>query len=158
MSAMASTRTMAGTRAAEDDVAAETLTRLRLAVSRLARSIRQQSGVDLSPSQLSALFSVERLGLVALGELAAVEGVRGPSISRCVATLEALGLLERSAISDDRRVARVALTAQGRRTLARARRQRNAWLAARVAGLGPEERRALVHAVAALEHLVELSL
>src|SRR5487761_1698699 len=127
MSTMTSATTMAGTRAAEDDdVAAETLTRLRLAVSRLARSIRQQSGVELSPSQLSALFSVERLGPVALGELAAVEGVRGPSISRCVATLEALGLLERS------------------------RRERTAWLAARVAGLGPEERRALVHAVAAL--------
>src|SRR5487761_1239695 len=157
MSAMKSATTD-GTRAAEDDVAAETLARLRLAVSRLARSIRRQSGVEISPSQLSALFSVERLGLVALGELAAIEGVRGSSISHCVASLEALGLLERSAISDDRRVARVALTAQGRRTLVGARHQRNAWLAARVAGLGPEERRALVQAVAALEHLVELSL
>ena len=47
--------------------------RLRLAVMRLARILRQKAQDQITPSQLSALVSVERDGPVTLGELAALE-------------------------------------------------------------------------------------
>ena len=59
--------------------------RLRLAVTRLHRRLRQQSSGDLTPSQASALASIDRLGSPTLGELAARESVQPPSLTRIVA-------------------------------------------------------------------------
>jgi hypothetical protein len=73
--------------ASSDPIDLDALVRLRLAVSRLGRRIRQRGGSGVTPSQLSVLFSVARLQPVSLGELAAVEDVQPPSITRCVATL-----------------------------------------------------------------------
>src|SRR5947207_2485514 len=56
--------------------------RLRLAVMRLARVLRQKAQDPITPSQLSALVSVERDGPVTLGDLAALEIVQPPTMTR----------------------------------------------------------------------------
>ena len=91
--------------------AAELAADLRLVVGRLARSLRQADDGGLTPSQLSALSSIDALGSVRLGDLAAAERVTSPTLTKIVANLEAAGLVQRSADPDDRRAARVSLTA-----------------------------------------------
>ncbi len=134
---------------------AETAARLRLAVTRLARRLRQQVAGGVTPSQVSALATVERLGTPTLGELAASEQVQPPSMTKMVVGLEAAGLLTRREDGSDRRIVRVALTAEGRRTLQRSRSLRNAYLVRRLRRLPDSERASLEDVVRLLEHLVE---
>ena len=91
--------------------------RLRLAVTRLHRRLRQQAAGGLTQSQASALASIGQLGSPTLGELAARESVQPPSMTRIVAALEQMGLVTRVIDAADRRVARVTLTDQGREVL-----------------------------------------
>jgi DNA-binding MarR family transcriptional regulator len=132
----------------------ELAARLRLAVTRLSRRIRQQVAGGVTTSQVSALATVERLGTPTLGELAASEQVRPPSMTRIVVGLEAAGLVTRTVDAGDRRVARVTLTAEGRRALQRSRSLRTAFLARRLRRLSPAERQALAEVVSLLERLV----
>src|SRR4051794_7682461 len=83
--------------------AAELAADLRLVIGRLARSLRQIDDGGLTPSQLSALSSIDALGSVRLGDLAAAERVTSPTLTKIVANLEAAGLVQRSAGPDDRR-------------------------------------------------------
>src|SRR5271170_2535053 len=133
---------------------AEIAARLRLAVTRLARRIRQQVAGGLTASQVSALASVERLGTPTLGELATREQVQPPSMTRLVDGLVSQGLVSRVVDSGDRRLARVALSAEGRRTLQRNRSLRNAFLVRRLLKVSAEERELLEPLVALLERLV----
>ena len=142
-------------RGAATDSDSELAARLRLAVTRLARRLRQQVAGPVTASQVSALATVERLGRPTLGELAASEGVRPPSVTRIVDGLEHAGLVSRLVDDDDRRVARVVLTAEGRRVLQRSRSLRTAFLARRVRRLPVAERAALADLVRLLEKLVE---
>jgi DNA-binding MarR family transcriptional regulator len=134
---------------------AELASRLRLAVMRLGRRIRSQAKSDLTPSQTSALSSVERLGPLTLGELSAVEGVRPPTLTKVVAALEEQGLVARHTDPADRRVSVVEATAAGSKLLARSRSRTDAYLARRVASLGADDREALARAVAVIESLLE---
>jgi DNA-binding MarR family transcriptional regulator len=133
----------------------ELAVQLRLAVMRLARRLRQQTEGEITASQLSALSSVSRLGPLTLGALAAVERVRPPTMTRIVGHLEAAGLLVRRPAPADRRSAEVALSPAGRRLLDRSRTRKDAYLAARLATLGPDEVAVLRRAAAVLERLLE---
>ncbi|MCU0311073.1 MAG: MarR family transcriptional regulator [Acidimicrobiales bacterium] len=132
-----------------------TASRLRLAVLRLARRLRQESPPGITPSQLSALASIDHLGPVAIGDLAAHENVQPPTISRIVGTLEGDGWVERIGDENDRRIALVRATPKARRELARIRRDRNAYLARRLAHLSPDELDAVLTALPALERLLQ---
>jgi len=127
--------------------------RLRLAVMRLARILRQKAQDQITPSQLSALVSVERDGPVTLGELAALESVQPPTMTRIVVALEEQGLVGREADPTDRRIARVPITAAGRKLLERNRSRKTAYLASRMRGLSPEEREVLERAAGLLERM-----
>ena len=130
--------------------------RLRLAVARLSRRIRQEAaatGEELTSSTQSALASIERLGPITLGELAAVERVQPPSMTRMVARLEEWGYATRVVDPTDRRVARAAITDAGRELLARSRTRKDAFLARRVAKLTDAERALLARALPLLERL-----
>lgn len=131
----------------------ELASRVRVAVTRLNRRLRQQSLAGLSAAQASALGSIAHLGHPSLGELAGAEGVQPPTMTRIVATMEQAGLVERLADRDGR-VCRVALSAGGRRTLARIRHLKSAYLAQRFEELAPEERERLGDVATVLEHLV----
>ena len=129
--------------------------RLRLAVMRLARILRQKAQDQITPSQLSALVSVERDGPVTLGELAALESVQPPTMTRIVVALEEQGLVLREADPADRRIARVHVTTAGRKLLERNRSRKTAYLASRMRGLSPEEREVLERAAGLLERMTE---
>jgi len=128
--------------------------RLRLAVTRLHRCLRQQADGGLTPSQASALAGVEQLGSPTLGALAAREAVQPPSMTRIVGALEDLGHVTRVVDAADRRVARITITPSGEAVLRHIRSLKNAFLAERVAALAPDERAALGDLTALLERLV----
>jgi DNA-binding MarR family transcriptional regulator len=134
---------------------AELASRLRLTVTRLARRLRTQLPGELSPSQLATLSSVERLGPLTLGELSAVERVKPPTMTRIVACLEEQGLVTRTVDPTDRRVARVAVSADGRRFVDRSRSHKDAYLAERLRALDPDDRAALERAADVLDRLLE---
>ena len=129
--------------------------RLRTAVNRLQRRLRQEALGGLSPAQASALGSVSRHGNPTLGELAALEQIQPPSMTRIVASLADAGMVTRIADANDRRSARVRVTPAGERALARIRTRKNAFLLRRLGELGPEEQRHAAELVALLEHLLE---
>jgi DNA-binding MarR family transcriptional regulator len=133
----------------------ETITRLRLAVLRLGRRLRQESTPGITPSQLSALASIDRLGPVTIGDLAAHENVQPPTISRIVGALEGEGWVERIADESDRRVALVQATPKARREMNRARAERNAYLARRLATLDGPELEAVLAALPVLERILQ---
>ena len=133
----------------------ELVVQLRLAVMRLARRLRQQTLGEITASQLSALSSLNRLGPLTLGALAAVERVRPPTMTRIVGHLEAAGLVVRRPAPTDRRSAEVELSPSGRELLDRSRTRKDAYLAERLATLGPAEVAVLRRAAVVLERLLE---
>ncbi|SRR5258708_37735941 len=129
--------------------------RLRLVVARLGRRLRRQANAGITPSQLAVLGTLNRLGPLTLGELAAAESVAPPSITRTVGGLEEKQLVERMPVSDDRRSSRIRLTPKARRLIQTIRNERTAWIASRVAELSGADIRALQRGLDALEHLAE---
>ena len=136
---------------------AELASRLRLVVTRLARRLRTQLPGEVSPSQLAALSSVERLGPLTLGELSNTERVKPPTMTKIVACLEEQGLVSRTVDEKDRRVARVRATRAGLRFLEESRQQKDAYLAERLRSLPAADRAALERAADVLERLLEES-
>jgi DNA-binding MarR family transcriptional regulator len=126
---------------------------LRLAVLRLSRRLRQETAGEITASQLSALTAVAKRGELTLGELAAIERVAPPSMTRIAARLEEQGWLARRVDSSDRRVARVVVTPAGEALVAEIRTRRDAFLAARLRFFTPEERVILAKATPLLERL-----
>jgi DNA-binding MarR family transcriptional regulator len=148
--AVAGQPTQAGGLASNEELAS----RLRVAVVRLNRKLRQQALAGLSPAQASALGTVNRLGSPTLGELAAAEQVQPPTVTRLVASLESAGLVARETDEVDRRVVRVRITGEGRRNLQRIRSLKNAYLNRRLAALDPAEQQLAESMTSLLEHLV----
>jgi DNA-binding MarR family transcriptional regulator len=135
----------------------ELASRLRLSVTRLARRLRQQASAEaeLSPSQAATLSSVDRLGPVTLGDLAAVEQVQPPTMTRIVAGLEDAGLVSRHIDEHDRRIARVQTTVAGRKFLERRGSRKDLYLSSRIRTLDADDRAVLARAAVILEKLLE---
>ena len=127
--------------------------RLRLGVVRLARKLRQEAEPGITPSMLSALSSLERLGPLTMGELGAAEQVSAPTITRVANALVGAGLVAREADPTDGRVTWVRVTAEGSRLLERSRRRQGAYLAKALRALEPEELETLERAATLLERL-----
>lgn len=126
---------------------------LRLAVTRLARRLRQQAVGQITASQLSALASVKKRGPLSLGELAAIEQIAPPSMTRIAARLEESGLVQRRVDETDRRVARVVITEAGSALLDQTRTRRDLFLAQRLQLLSRDEVQRLALALPVLERL-----
>ena len=128
--------------------------RLHSAAIRLLRRLRAEDAASgVSAPRLSALSVLVFAGPHTIGELAAAEQVRPPTISRLVRDLEREGLVERAGDPADARVQRIRATAAGRARLAAGRRRRVERLAASVAELDAAERAALAAALPVLERL-----
>jgi DNA-binding MarR family transcriptional regulator len=128
--------------------------RLRLSVNRLQRRLRQQSLAGLSPAQVSALGSVSRLGNPTLGELATIELVQPPTMTRIVASLADAGMVTRVTDVTDRRSARVQVTPAGTLALEHIRTLKDAFLVGRLGQLSPVEQKKVGDLVELLEHLL----
>jgi len=137
-----------------DDAENELATRLRLAVGRLHRRIRIDGQEPVPPLQLSALVSVEQHGPLRLSELARLEAVSAPTMSRVLAALDGQGLVERAPDPGDARCTQIGLTPAGARMLTAVRRRRTALLARRLARLDGEQRTMLAVALPALEAML----
>jgi DNA-binding MarR family transcriptional regulator len=135
------------------DETAELAGRLRLSITRLARQLRQTSDSDLSPTQGSVLATIGTSGPLTLGELAELERVAGPTITKVIGLLHEKGLVDKITDPADRRFVRVQLTAEGEALLERTRARKTAWLARQLQDLSPEEIEQLVAATDVLEHL-----
>src|SRR3954452_651844 len=130
--------------------------RLRLAITRLGRRLRRQADLPgVSPTQISALATVERAGPVTLGELATLEGVRPPTITAAIARMEEDGLVVRTVDERDRRINRVAVSPAGAKLLAKSRSRKNAYLERQLRELPGEDRAVLARAASILEALLE---
>ncbi|SRR5581483_1200197 len=143
-------QTTSGTEAKE-----ELAPRLRWAITRMARRLRQESGVDLGPSQVAALATVERHGPLSPSELAERERIKRPTATRIVGHLEAAGLVERVRDPADGRASILSVTAEGRALLRRLRERKTAYVAKRLAAMSTEDRRTLERAAELLEGMLE---
>ncbi len=123
------------------------------AIHLLRRARRGDVLTGATGAQLSAL-SVLMSGPKTLGELAAAEQVRAPTISRLAADMERLGLIRRRADPSDGRVVRVEMTGNGKRVLARGRDLRIADIEQRVRRLSPHERDVVSDAISLMERML----
>jgi DNA-binding MarR family transcriptional regulator len=140
-----------GASARPDEVAAH----LRLSATRLARRLRTEAEIGLTPSLLSALAMVHVHGPLTLGALAELEAIAPPSVTKIVAKLQEQDLVERIHDPSDRRVCRVVTTDAGEQLLDRSRARKNAWLAERLATATPAELATLEQASAVIDRLLQ---
>lgn len=115
---------------------------LRLSCMRISRRVRFESAADqVPPHQFSVLVRLEKSpGKSATpGELARIERVSAPSMSRTIAALAAARLVRRTTHPSDGRQALIQLTPQGATELATIRGRRDLWMASRLAGLAPAD-------------------
>ena len=118
---------------------------LRLACMRISRRVRFESSHDIAPHQFSVLSRLEDAPKTP-GELAEIERVAKPTMSRTVRALVEQGLVARQDDPSDGRQVILSITGDGKRMLRTTRRKRDAWMASRVQRLTPEEQEVLVRA------------
>jgi DNA-binding MarR family transcriptional regulator len=129
-------------------------TRLYVTLGRLTRVLRRAAaGSNIGHGSLSALASLVSDGPMRTGELATVEGIAAPSMTRIVASLEQQGHVRRTTDPIDGRALVVAATASGRKLVLSGREARITELRKRLTALSDEDRLALEAAVPVLEAL-----
>jgi DNA-binding MarR family transcriptional regulator len=125
-------------------------TRLAVAIGRINRRIRPTRD-GISHGLVSALGSIVRVGEIRPGDLARLEAVAAPTMTRIVADLEGRGLVTRRADPADGRSFFVTATDAGVDLVRRARFERAERLAALLETLSPEQREAVEAAIDGLE-------
>ncbi len=125
-----------------------------VAIHLLRRLRREDEAEGLSAPRLSALSVVVFGGPLTLGELAAAEQVRPPTMSRLVSALERDGLVRREADAADGRSVRLRATAKGERLLARGRARRVETLTRALEALDASDAAAVQRAVEVLEDVL----
>jgi DNA-binding MarR family transcriptional regulator len=126
--------------------------RLHSAAIRLLRSLREVDvATGLSGPRASALSVIVFRGPLPIGALAAAEQVRPPTMTKLVAGMERLGLVERTRDPEDARVQVIGATAKGRSVLQAGRRRRVERLAHAIRQLPARDRAILEDAA----HLIE---
>ena len=138
-----------------EEVKEELAPRLRWAITRMARRLRQEAGTDLGPSQVAALATIERHGPLSPSEVADRERIKRPTVTRIVRHLEAAGLVERVKDPEDGRASILSATSGARELLKRLRARKTAYLARRLAAMEAEDRRTLERAAELLEAMLE---
>jgi DNA-binding MarR family transcriptional regulator len=130
--------------------------RLHSAAIHLLRRVRKQdAATGEGPARLSALSVLVFGGPKTLGELAAAEQVKPPTMSRIVAGLARSRLIEISADPDDGRRMRIRPTAKGTRLLQKGRQLRITYLAAHLDSLTSAELATLGDAVEILRDVLQ---
>ena len=117
---------------------------------RMLRGLRAvDEAAGFSGPRASALSVLVFRGPQSLGELAAAEGVKPPTMSRLVKAMQEEGLVESATAAHDQRRIRIAATAKGRALMMKGRARRLDALARLFPGATPRE-------IAALETVVEM--
>jgi DNA-binding MarR family transcriptional regulator len=121
------------------------------AIGLLRQLRREDDAIGITAPRLSALSVVVFGGPLTLGQLAAAEQVKPPTMTRIVTGLEEDGLVERRDDASDGRLTQIHATAKGRRILAAGRARRVETLAAAVEALDKRDREQLASGVRVLE-------
>jgi DNA-binding MarR family transcriptional regulator len=153
----AGTAASAASVAAPDEAAPPPVdvTRLRVAIARVSRSLRRHDLAGLTPTQLSALSTVDKAGPLRLGDLAAAEKIAPSTLTRLVTVLEDRGYVRRGPVPGDARASTLAVTAEGHAILERIRQENTVMLADSLRTLSPDQLAALTAALPALEQLAD---
>jgi len=129
-----------------------------MAIVRTARRLRQEAAEEasgLTPTSTAAMATIERHGPLTPSELAEIERVKRPTITRTLGCLDHEGLIERTPDPSDGRSALVSVNAAGRERLRRLRSRKNAYLARRMRDLPEDDLRTLERAAEILEGMLE---
>ena len=116
---------------------------------RISRRVRFESTQIVAPHQLSVMARLDDRALTPR-ELAGIERVSPPSMTRTVAALVERGFVARHDDPLDGRQVFISLTPEGLSLLRETRRRRDAWMSSRLKGITTEEREVLVKATAIL--------
>jgi DNA-binding MarR family transcriptional regulator len=138
-----------------DERIAESAARLRLAIVRTARRMRQEAGAELSPTLIAALATIENRGPLTPSELADIERVKRPTATRVAAALERDGLIERASDPSDGRACLLSTSPEGKALIKRVRSRKNAYISRRLRKLGDEDVETLERAAEVLERMLE---
>ncbi len=145
-------------RAKADTSLTDSATRLRMAIVRTSRRLRQEAAAEttgLTPTSTAALATIERHGPLTPSELARIERVKRPTVTRTLGSLEREGLVERTPDPADGRSFLVSVNAAGGERLRRLRRRKNAYLARRMRDLPAEDVETLERAAEILDRMRE---
>jgi len=127
------------------------------AIHLLRRLRREDTASGLSAPRLSALSVIVFAGRpITLGQLAAAEQVRPPTMTRLVNALEADGLVVRERDPADGRITYLRASAKGQALLRAGRTRRVAALARQLGGLSGKDREVLARAAALVEQLASM--
>jgi DNA-binding MarR family transcriptional regulator len=132
--------------------------KLRMAIVRTARLLRQEAASEtsgLTPTSVAALATIDRHGPLTPSEVARIERVKRPTVTRTLGCLEGEGLIERTPDPADGRSALVAVNAAGRERLRRLRGRKNAYLARRMRDLPAADVETLERAAEILDRMRE---
>jgi DNA-binding MarR family transcriptional regulator len=133
---------------------AEVANRLHSAAIHLLRRARRVDAESQLPApQLSALSVIVYNGPITLGNLAAAEQVRPPTMTRLIGALEAAGMVKREPDSADGRVVRMSATPKGRRVLEAGRDRRIAAIAEDLSRLSVVDLKAVERALDSIEQV-----
>ncbi|HET8895176.1 MAG TPA: MarR family transcriptional regulator [Gaiellaceae bacterium] len=124
------------------------------AIHLLRRVAREDAGAGVSPPRMSALSVLVFTGPKTISELAAMERVKLPTMSRLVSAMEEEGLARREPHARDGRVVTVHATAKGRRALDRGRELRLRALAELLGDASAQEVAVIREAAAIVDRLV----
>ena len=128
--------------------------RLRPVLLQLNRQLRREiHSLGVTGGQVSLLVQIKLRPGIGIRELAALERISVPGMSKFVSRLEEAGLVERAPVAGDLRRVGLTLTAAGHKVLRSVKSKRTAWLSARLRQLDPD---ALEAIDAAIEPLMEL--
>src|SRR3954447_13512182 len=142
----------------DDTSLTDAAAQLRMGIVRTARRLRQEAATEasgLTPTSTAALATIERHGPLTPSELAEIERVKRPTITRTLGCLERGGLIDRTPDPDDRRSNLISVNAAGRERLRRLRGRKNAFLARRMRDLPAGDVATLERAAEILEEMLE---
>jgi DNA-binding MarR family transcriptional regulator len=128
---------------------------LRPVLLKLARHLRRElHELNVTPAEVSVLAQLATHQEIGIRQLAELEGVSQPRMSKVTQELLIKGMLKRHRGVDRRRVG-LAVTDRGLAVVEAVRRHRTAWLAARLQRLEPDELEAVESAIPLLAKLLE---
>jgi DNA-binding MarR family transcriptional regulator len=121
--------------------AVEQFHHLAIVLLRSLRKVDEANG--FAGPRASALSVLVFRGPQSLGELAAAEGVKPPTMSRLVKAMQAEGLVQSEAAEHDQRAVRIAASTRGRRLMLRGRAKRLAAIRELLRDASAAEKKAL---------------
>jgi DNA-binding MarR family transcriptional regulator len=129
--------------------------RLRPVLLQLNRQLRREiHSLGVTGGQVSLLVQIKYHPGIGIRELAALERMSVPGMSKFISRLEEAGLVQRAPVEGDHRRVGLTLTPAGRKVLRSVKSKRTAWLSARLRDLDPDELEAIDAAIEPLAHLL----